>query len=27
MSRSQEFAHGCRDILPLILGAIPFGVI
>ena len=27
MSRSQEFVHGCRDILPLILGAIPFGVI
>jgi 4-azaleucine resistance transporter AzlC len=27
MSRSLEFAHGCRDILPLILGAIPFGVI
>ncbi|TLX59928.1 branched-chain amino acid ABC transporter permease [Stutzerimonas nosocomialis] len=27
MSRSQEFLHGCRDILPLILGAIPFGII
>ena len=27
MSRSQEFVHGCRDILPLILGAIPFGII
>ena len=27
MSRSQEFVHGCRDILPLILGAIPFGLI
>lgn len=27
MSRSQEFWHGCRDILPLIVGAIPFGII
>jgi len=27
MSRSQEFLHGCRDILPLIVGAIPFGII
>lgn len=27
MSRSHEFLHGCRDILPLILGAIPFGII
>ncbi|EKM96979.1 branched-chain amino acid transport protein AzlC [Stutzerimonas degradans] len=27
MSRSQEFLHGCRDILPLVLGAIPFGII
>ncbi|MBE7373801.1 AzlC family ABC transporter permease [Pseudomonas lopnurensis] len=27
MSRSQEFFHGCRDILPLVLGAIPFGII
>lgn len=27
MSRSQEFLLGCRDILPLILGAIPFGII
>lgn len=27
MSRSQEFFHGCRDILPLIVGAIPFGII
>lgn len=27
MSRSQEFFHGCRDILPLIVGAVPFGVI
>lgn len=27
MSRVQEFLHGCRDILPLIVGAIPFGVI
>ncbi|WP_404440766.1 AzlC family ABC transporter permease [Stutzerimonas chloritidismutans] len=27
MSRLQEFLHGCRDILPLIVGAVPFGVI
>ena len=27
MSRSQEFWHGCRDILPLIVGAVPFGII
>lgn len=27
MSRSQEFFHGCRDILPLIVGAVPFGII
>lgn len=27
MSRLQEFMHGCRDILPLIVGAIPFGII
>ncbi|MGK9065047.1 AzlC family ABC transporter permease [Stutzerimonas chloritidismutans] len=27
MSRSQEFMHGCRDILPLIVGAVPFGII
>ncbi|GAB6389633.1 AzlC family ABC transporter permease [Stutzerimonas marianensis] len=27
MSRSQEFLHGCRDILPLIVGAVPFGII
>jgi len=27
MSRLQEFLHGCRDILPLIVGAIPFGII
>lgn len=27
MSRSHEFLYGCRDILPLILGAIPFGII
>ncbi|MFL9814981.1 AzlC family ABC transporter permease [Stutzerimonas sp. VN223-3] len=27
MSRSQEFLHGCRDIFPLIVGAIPFGII
>ncbi len=27
MSRSQEFLHGCRDILPLIVGGIPFGII
>ncbi|WP_263138536.1 AzlC family ABC transporter permease [Pseudomonas sp. RIT-PI-AD] len=27
MSRSHEFAHGVRDTLPMILGAIPFGII
>ena len=27
MSRLQEFLHGCRDIFPLIVGAIPFGII
>ena len=27
MSRSQEFLHGCRDILPMIVGAVPFGII
>jgi 4-azaleucine resistance transporter AzlC len=27
MSRLQEFMHGCRDILPLIVGAIPFVII
>lgn len=27
MSRSQEFFHGCRDILPLIVGVVPFGII
>ncbi|WP_313086405.1 AzlC family ABC transporter permease [Pseudomonas sp.] len=27
MSRLQEFLHGCRDILPLIVGAVPFGII
>lgn len=27
MTRSQEFLHGCRDILPLIVGGVPFGII
>ncbi|WP_028241291.1 AzlC family ABC transporter permease [Stutzerimonas azotifigens] len=27
MSRSQEFFHGARDILPLVFGAIPFAII
>ena len=27
MSRSKELLHGARDTLPLILGAIPFGII
>lgn len=27
MSRSHEFFHGARDILPLIFGSIPFGII
>jgi 4-azaleucine resistance transporter AzlC len=27
MPRSKEFLHGARDTLPLILGAIPFGII
>ena len=27
MSRLQEFLHGCRDILPLIVGASPCGII
>ncbi|MDH4610777.1 AzlC family ABC transporter permease [Pseudomonas sp. BN102] len=27
MSRSAEFVHGARDIVPMIVGAIPFGII
>lgn len=27
MSRSTEFIHGARDIVPMIVGAIPFGII
>lgn len=27
MSRSTEFIHGARDIVPMIVGAVPFGII
>ena len=27
MTRSKEFLHGSRDILPLIVGTVPFGII
>ena len=27
MSRHQEFTQGARDMLPMLLGAIPFGII
>jgi len=27
MTRLQEFLHGCRDIVPLIIGTVPFGII